>query len=697
MHETEQKGYLRANTLIFAQNVIQSLADMVGAEFSLRKDTLRETPFTTTYSMIISIHFSGSIQGDYLVCLDDAVALKLIGAFDPAMTPTGIRELRETYGGFLKELLNLSVGLSIVELEKSFGDLTFAPATVIYGEIETAKIPSGNIEIEGIAGKIQCGFLVNLANVKIGQKLEDALVDLEKKALEVRESQRNIAHILQALPIGLCSIDATGTVLPGQSKATAAVVGLPAEENITGQALDAVVGVSGALATEWKTWLSLVFERYGQIPFGDMKELCVLNEVRNGRDRVLKLNWLPIVNENESALAKLLVVIDDITRQRELEKSAEQLAKQHQENIELISQVINLQPDEVTNFVYDSSQLLGDAQAIVQSNNRDREFINELFRTFHTLKGSSGQYRFNALQDFAHKVEDYLKSFRDNPNQIDEKTIKKIMTSIEEARGYISRIQDVRVKLGGKDETIAEKSERNARSVMIELGRIEEINASVKRLMEKGALQKIDRYYLQEIADIERSVRSLRQIRLSFFHSSLESLAANVGEKTGKKVSLAIRDDVLVDIEPMRQLHQCLIHLINNAIDHGIEPPDERAGMGKLEQGIIVLSGTMTQGNRLVLTIQDDGRGINKEEVKQKAIALYALDPASVEAMKDQELYAFLFKAGFTTKKEATEISGRGVGLDVVHHIIEGLGGTVGIESNRGKGTLITLSVPVPE
>jgi CheY-specific phosphatase CheX len=318
MYENEQNGYLKANTIIFAQNVAQSLADMVGAEFSLRKDTLREKPFSTSYGMIASIHFFGSIQGEYFLCLNDAVALRLIDSYDPSMPPEKVRELRETYSGFIKELLNLSVGISIVELEKSLGDLTFTPAQVIYGELETAKIPSGNIEIEGIAGKMQCGFSVNLANVKIGQKLEDALKDLEKKTSEVRDGQRNIAHILQALPIGLLFIDASGTILPGYSKVTPAVVGLPEEETITGRAFAEVVGISDAREPEWRTWLSLAFEKYEEIPFKDLKDLYGPNEIRTIRDRVLTLNWSPIVDEGETCLKKLLVVIDDVTKQREL-------------------------------------------------------------------------------------------------------------------------------------------------------------------------------------------------------------------------------------------------------------------------------------------------------------------------------------------------------------------------------------------
>ncbi|KMQ49926.1 Signal transduction histidine kinase CheA [Chitinispirillum alkaliphilum] len=694
MFDSSEGGYLKANTILFAQNVCKSIEDMIGVQFTLWKESLRESAFTTKYSMIAYIHFSGSIQGDYLLAIDEILALKMIGAYEEGMSEDSIRQLREEYSGFIKELLNLSVGQSIVELEKSFGDLTFSPSTVVYGEIEFPDILSGNVDLDGKDGRIQCGFAVNLANLKIGQKLEEALHELEQKATEAMESKRNIQNMLELLPTGLLSINSKGLILPGYSKATPASVGYTEEQSITSQPFTTIAGVPEELAVNWINWLDMLFEKYGVLPFKDMAELCDLNEFQNTRGRYLKCNWLPVENEENNTLDKLLVVVEDITKQKELEKQAEVLNRRHQDNLDLISQVINLQPDEVTDFVYDSSELLQDAQTLVKGNHRDREFINGLFRTFHTLKGSSGQYRFKQLQEMAHSVEDYLKAIRDHEDSIDEDTIVKISESIEDARGYINRIQDLRSKLGGKEETLKEKAVRDPHTVMVKLGSINEISKSLKQVIKKGEMQNLDQYYLQELRDTHGKVSHLTKINISFFLSSFESLVQNTSAKVNKKVSLTLNGDGEIDIEDMRKLHHCLIHLINNAIDHGIETPEQRKKLGKIESGMLILD-CSNQKECIEISLEDDGKGINLEAVKNKVASTHNLEIEEVEKMSEQELYRYLFVPGFSTKDTVSETSGRGVGMDFVHHTVSKLGGSINISSTPGKGTKTTISLPM--
>ena len=693
MFANQQNGYLKANTILFAQRVCQSIEDMLGIPIQMCKETLQEKPFNSPYKMIAYITFSGSIQGNYLCSLDEIVALKLIGAYEEGMSTEQIRDLRQEYSGFIKEMLNLSVGQSIVELEKNFGDLTFSPSTVIFGEIEFPDILSGSIQIEGKAGKLLCGFSLNLANLKIGQKLEEALSDLEKKTSEAQEAQRNISSILECIPIGLATIDQTGTVLPGFSKSLVSLIDPLYRESIVGSCLTDILGVDKNKQTEWKSWLNLVFTKYKEIPFKDMAELCDLNEFENELQRILKLNWLPISSTDESSLDKLLVVIEDVTKQRELEKKMAELNQRHQENLELISQVINLGADEVTTFIYDSSQLLTDAQKIVESSNHDREFVNELFRTFHTLKGSSGQYRFMTLQEMAHKVEDYLKVFRDNEGCINNGAIEEIKHSIEYARGYISRIQDIRSKLGGKDETLKQKAQRDPSSVMVNLSAINDIRSGIVRIIDKTSGQMYDMYYIQELKDLQEKIEALRKIQLSFFITSLESLVKNCCEKMGKKAELNLGSDFPIDIEIVRKIHQCLIHIINNAISHGIEFPEERTQKGKIEQGVLIIAGKRGKQG-IEISLEDDGQGIDLNAVREKISISFNIDREEVEQYNDQQLFSYLFKPGFTTKNEVSEFSGRGVGMDFVLDTVKKFGGDVIVESTSGKGTKVTLIIP---
>ena len=169
-------SYLKANTILFAEKVCQSLNDMCGAQFITSKESLREGTFSAPFHTVMFIGFSGAIQGYYLLSFEERLAMKLIGMDDESASPEEVRDRREEYIGMLKEVLNIAVGQAIEELEKSFSDLTFSPSTVVFGEIEFPNILCGSMEAAGREGKLLCGFSLNLANLKIGEKLEETLL-----------------------------------------------------------------------------------------------------------------------------------------------------------------------------------------------------------------------------------------------------------------------------------------------------------------------------------------------------------------------------------------------------------------------------------------------------------------------------------------------------------------------------------------
>jgi chemotaxis protein histidine kinase CheA len=133
--------------------------------------------------------------------------------------------------------------------------------------------------------------------------------------------------------------------------------------------------------------------------------------------------------------------------------------------------------------------------------------------------------------------------------------------------------------------------------------------------------------------------------------------------------------------------------MINNAVDHGIENPDERRAAGKREGGLILLNGQVRNG-AVEISIEDDGRGIDLDAVRDKLVneGIFKLEDAA--KLSIEELYRYLFKPGFTTRKVATITSGRGVGMDVIQDIVSKQGGSVSLESTWGKGTRVILNIP---
>ncbi len=176
---------------------------------------------------------------------------------------------------------------------------------------------------------------------------------------------------------------------------------------------------------------------------------------------------------------------------------------------------------------------------------------------------------------------------------------------------------------------------------------------------------------------------------------SFYRLVRDIAKDLRKKVKLLVTGETTrVDRNILEQLESPLNHLIRNAIDHGIELPEERIRAGKPEYGKILLDAHHHSGT-LVVSVSDDGRGIDVNKIRQKVIERNLAKPEIAEKLSDAELMDFLFLPGFTTSNKVTEISGRGVGLDVVFSMVQDVGGTISAESIPGKGTKFILQLPV--
>jgi two-component system chemotaxis sensor kinase CheA len=163
----------------------------------------------------------------------------------------------------------------------------------------------------------------------------------------------------------------------------------------------------------------------------------------------------------------------------------------------------------------------------------------------------------------------------------------------------------------------------------------------------------------------------------------------------GKAVALQVQGgDTEVDKRVIEQIYNPLVHLIRNAVDHGIEDRETRKTVGKQEEGMITLS-AYSQGNQVVIDVEDDGAGINAEAVIEKALENRLVDPQDVKSITPHEIYNLLFLPGFSTSKKVTRTSGRGVGMDVVKKDVEKINGHIEIDSMEHEGTKISIKIPL--
>ncbi|HLX23726.1 MAG TPA: chemotaxis protein CheA [Usitatibacter sp.] len=192
--------------------------------------------------------------------------------------------------------------------------------------------------------------------------------------------------------------------------------------------------------------------------------------------------------------------------------------------------------------------------------------------------------------------------------------------------------------------------------------------------------------------DLQQAVMSIRMMPMEFVFSRFPRLVYDVSSKLGKKVHLRTQGhDTELDKELIELLVDPLTHVVRNAIDHGIESPDERVKSGKPEQGTVQMRATH-RGGSVIIEVHDDGRGLDRERILAKAREL-GMDVS--DSWSDVEAWGLIFEAGFSTAKEVTSLSGRGVGMDVVRRNIASLGGSVSVSSVKGEGTTITIQVPL--
>lgn len=219
--------------------------------------------------------------------------------------------------------------------------------------------------------------------------------------------------------------------------------------------------------------------------------------------------------------------------------------------------------------------------------------------------------------------------------------------------------------------------------------KVSELGASADQLAETVG-------HLGRITDqLQEEVMRIRMLPIGNIFHKFPRMVRDMAQKTGKQIELVIHgEDTELDRSMIEEINDPLIHLVRNSVDHGIETPDEREAAGKPRQGVITMTARYEQG-RIVLTVEDDGRGIDPVKIRRAAVSKGLISEDEANSMSDEQAVDLIFLPGLSTASKVSDISGRGVGMDIVHTNIQRVNGTIAVETKQGKGSVFTIVLPL--
>jgi two-component system chemotaxis sensor kinase CheA len=410
--------------------------------------------------------------------------------------------------------------------------------------------------------------------------------------------------------------------------------------------------------------------------------------------------------------------------------------------------------DLIKDFMIESEELIDKLdQDLVELENRtdDLDLLNEIFRCAHTIKGSSSFLGLDKMATVTHHAEEILNKLRkgdmvvtreimdillefvdiikqlldDIKNKKDEASIEDVVKKLKLANEgqLVALSSDVekketslKKKVENKASQIKKVSKAIEQTIRVDVSRLDSLMNLVGELVLSrnritqlaGELEKkFEGEYLTEqlsettsqigliTTELQLAVMKTRMVPIGKVFNKFPRMIRDLCRDLNKEIDLIITgEDTELDKSVVEEIGDPLVHMLRNAVDHGIESPDERIKKKKPKKGTIWLN-AYHEGNHIVIEIKDDGKGIDPEKIKKKALEKELISVEEAKNLNKNEVFGLLFRPGFSTAEKVTGVSGRGVGMDVVKTNIEKLNGIIQVESEIDKGSTFKLKLPL--
>ncbi|NTW60547.1 MAG: chemotaxis protein CheA [Nitrospirae bacterium] len=438
-------------------------------------------------------------------------------------------------------------------------------------------------------------------------------------------------------------------------------------------------------------------------------------------------------------------------------------------------------PDEmeeiIAEFITESEETLDRIDPLfveLEIKGEDKEMLNQIFRSVHTIKGAAGFLGFQPIVDVAHNAENIMKKLREGEIRMSKQLMDVVLKSVDMLRLLLKHVKqkdgvtestapllsELKTALenattaagtqtsGARDQEsgvsaqatdskhvspaselrtptaepatapvevqVAEKEA--LQTLRVDVGKIDKVmdltgevvlvRNRLLNIVNRLEHQYTDDHDVQSLleavsfldlitSDMQLGVMKMRMQPIAKVFGKFPRLVRDISGPLGKMVNLKVSgEETEVDKSVIEQIGDPMVHIIRNAVDHGLETPQERRAKGKAEAGTISISAEQ-KGNQIVIEVSDDGRGVNLDRVKAKALKQNMISEEEAVRMTDEAAMNLILLPGFSTAEVATELSGRGVGMDVVKTNVSKLNGTVEITSHKDKGSTFTIRIPL--
>jgi two-component system, chemotaxis family, sensor kinase CheA len=377
----------------------------------------------------------------------------------------------------------------------------------------------------------------------------------------------------------------------------------------------------------------------------------------------------------------------------------------------------------------------------------DKAILTLLLGNLHTLKGNSGMMGFSSLQQYIHKLESVLKLVVDETLPMTPDLFETFYAAVNVLRAALAKVVeeptapfDFSDEIMALDYLVAHDSQRGeaapaegmalsrekkddfayitqqSNTLRVNFEKLDELlNLVGELVIHRTTLSNLEARLREKVQDrdildafnessqligksaneLRESIMKVRMLPIKVVFQRFHRLVRDLSRRHGKQVNLEFEgDETELDKSVIDEIGEPLLHLIRNAIDHGFETPAERDRAGKARTGTLVLRAGHESGH-IVIVVEDDGRGMSAERIRDKALASGLVDGREAQSLSEQETINLAFLPGFSTSSEVTETSGRGIGLDVVKKIVTSFNGMIDIASTTGKGTRFTVKLPL--